>query len=162
MPPIDEPSSFAPPSAGSEGRRTKAKPETTTEPQPGAALLSFTVDSAAGRLVTVERVDASGARRELSSEEQALILQNTTGGLERLVERAFEAGIDCVLGADDADEEPAESQEDAQLRRLLLRSLIERSAVKELVEREALSRVIVGALLEQAAARAAAEGNPAH
>jgi len=45
-----------------------------------------------------------------------------------------------------------ESEEDAELSRLLLRSLIQRSAAKTMIERDVLSRTIVGALLEQAAA----------
>ena len=59
--------------------------------------------------------------------------------------------MSCVL--DDADEEGLqnaveEPEEDAELRRLLLTRLIERSAARHLFRRDVLSRVIFETLIE--------------
>jgi len=80
--------------------------------------------------------------------------------LERLLEQAFEAGIDCVLTHARADPEPPESDEDAELSRAVLKSLIEHSAARRLMGREVLSRAIVATLIQQAAS--AREGPAAH
>jgi hypothetical protein len=154
MSPIDEPASFEPPKgSASEGR----KPKTAgNAPEAGSELVSVTFDVGAGRIVTIEGVDASGSRRELSEEEKARLARSPARPtLEHLVEQAFEAGIDCVLGDEAGETEQSESQEDAELSRMLLRSLMERSAVKRLVQRDVLSRAIVGTLIEQAAGGAA-------
>jgi hypothetical protein len=160
MPPIDEPASFEPkPSTAAEGRRSKAAPGKPEQPE-SADLVAFTVEAATGRIVKIERVDSTGERRELSEEEWArLAKSNAKATLERVVEQAFEAGIDSVLGE---EAEERESNEDAELSRALLRSLIERSAAKRLMQRDVLSRAIVGTLIEQAAAgRAAPSESPA-
>jgi len=150
MSPTDEAPSFEPKSPAAEGRRSKTT--SATEPPPMAELVALTVDAATGRIVNVERVDAAGARSEFSDEERARFAEN--GGpatLERVVEQAFEAGIDCVLGGETGEKEPLESEEDAELSRVLLQSLIKRSAAKRLLGREVLSRAIVATLVEQAA-----------
>ncbi|HKR87137.1 MAG TPA: hypothetical protein VJS38_03090 [Phenylobacterium sp.] len=149
MPPIDEPASFEPKPAAAEGRRPKTGPGKAEQPASGD-LISFTVEPAAGRIVKIERVDSAGDRHEFSAEETArLARSDAEPTLERIVEQAFEAGIDCVLG-DEAEGEQ-ESTEDAVLSRALLQSLIERSAAKRLLQREILGRAIIGTLMEQAA-----------
>jgi hypothetical protein len=96
-------------------------------------------------------VDAAGTRHELSDQERADIAgKQPEATLESIVEQAFEAGIDCVLGDAARDEEPPESGEDAELSRALVRSLIGHSAAKRLVERDVLSRAIVGTLIANA------------
>ena len=151
MSPIDEPLSSEPTSSTPGGRKSKTS-SAATEPAPSADLLAFTVDAANGRIIKVEGVDAAGAHRELSKDERAHLVETVAKAtLERVVEQAFEAGIDCALGAD-ADEETAESDGDAEVSRLLLRSLMERSGARRLMQREVLSRAIVGTLIEQAAA----------
>lgn len=164
MPPIDEPSSFSPPPG--DGRRARAKPES---PDPAAAagkrLVAVTIDPDARAIVGFERIDEAGARHELTPEEATFgAVSRSEDGLERLVELAFQAGIDCVLGAEAAEEEePAESADDAELRRMLLKSLIENSAARRLLERDALSRTLVDALLAHAAVRTSrGEGGPTH
>jgi hypothetical protein len=162
MSPIDEAQSFEPKSPAPEGRKSKPASSAAASPA-GADLVAVTVDAASGRIVNVEHVDAGGARREVSNVEKARLLQNgAKATLERVVEQAFEAGIDCVLGA--VEEEPPQSEEDTELSRALLRSLIERSAARRLLGRDVLSQAIVATLVEQAAgARAAAsEGAAAH
>lgn len=149
MPPIDEPTSFEPKPSAAEGRRPKAGPGRAEQPASGE-LIAFTVDPAAGRVVKIERVDSAGERHELSAEETARLPRGDgKPTLERIVEQAFEAGIDCVLG--DGAEGERESNEDTELSRALLQSLIERSAAKRLLQHEVLGPAIIGTLMEQAA-----------
>jgi hypothetical protein len=142
---------------GSAAQKPKAS-SPAAESGGNADLVGLTVEPATGRIVKVEVVDAAGVRHELSEEERAKLLKadrETT--LESIVERAFEAGIDCVLGgADDNDDEPAESDEDAELRRVLLRSLIDHSAAKRLMEPDILGRAIIGAAIADASSSRAA------
>jgi hypothetical protein len=154
--PIDEPSSFEPNAAASEGRKPRAAGATPEQAAP-ADLIAFTVDAANGRIVKIEGVDEAGGRHELSDDQRARLARSEMKAtLERVIEQAFQAGIDCVLGAEAGEEEPTESTEDAELSGILLRSLIERSRAKRLMQRDALHRAIVGTLIQQAAAPAGA------
>jgi hypothetical protein len=149
MAPIDEPASFEPKAPGAEGRRARSKGAAPEPPAAPAELVAVTVDVANGRIVMIEGVDGAGARHELSEDERGrLASSQAKATLERVIEQAFQAGIDCVLG-EEADE--TEPPEDAELSRVLLRSLIERSEVKRLMQRDVLSRAIVGTLIEGAA-----------
>jgi hypothetical protein len=138
---MDEPATFE----KAEARRPKATaPETPLNPE----LVAVTLDVANGKIVNIERVDAAGVRRELSDDERARLARgDARETLERIVEEAFEAGIDCVLGG---EADASETNEDTELSRALVRSLIERSAAKRLMQREALGRAIIGTLIEQA------------
>jgi len=154
MPPIDEPASFGPkPSKGEErGARSKAAAPEQAAP---AELVAFTVDATSGHIVTIEAVDAAGARHEMSDEGKARLTRGPARAtLERVIEQAFQAGIDCVLG--DGGAEERESKDDAELSRVLLLSLIERSGVRRLMQRDALHRAIVATLIEHAAASGSA------
>ena len=98
-------------------------------------------------------MDGAGARHDLSDEQRARLAGSPAKAtLEGVIEQAFQAGIDCVLGAEAGGGEAAESKEDAELSHLLLRSLIERSGAKRLLRRDLLHRAIVATLIEQAAA----------
>ena len=158
MLPIDE----APPSGSKSPTTEGAQPKTTssaTEQPPSADLVSFTVDAATGRIINVEGVDAGGTRHAFSEMERARFVEKgSRATLERVVEQAFEAGIDCVLGAESDERKPQESDEDAELSRVLLRSLIEHSAAKRLLGRDVLSQAIVATLIEQAASVRATAG----
>jgi len=158
MSPIDEAPSFETKSSAAEGRKPKTAGSSA---EASAELVGLTVDAATGRIVKVERVDAGGARSELSETDRARIAGKAKEAtLERLLEQAFEAGIDCVLTHARADPEPPESDEDAELSRAVLKSLIEHSAARRLMGREVLSRAIVATLIQQAAS--AREGPAAH
>jgi len=151
--PIDDPASFEPKATAAEGR----KPKSASAPEQGSAdLLAFTVDAASGRILKIEGVDAAGARHELSDEQRARLTERQMETLERVIEQAFQAGIDCVLGEEAGEGEPAETNEDAELSRLLLRSLIERSGASRLMRRDALHRAAIGTLIEQIGAPAGA------
>ncbi len=140
------------------------KEEKMTEiAQSAARLFTFTIDASTAQVVKLETQDASGARHELSDEEKASLAQaGTEGSLEQFVERAFEAGIDCVLGGGEREEKADEPADEAELRHLLLTPLIEHSPARRLMQREALNRAILGTLIQHATkAPAAAEGSPA-
>jgi hypothetical protein len=140
------------------------KEEKMTEiAQPAGRFFTFTIDASTAQVVKLETEDASGARHELSAEEKASLAQaGHEGSLEELVERAFEAGIDCVLGDGNPEERASEPADEAELRHLLLTPLIEHSSAKRLMQREALSRAILGTLIQHATKEpAAAESGPA-
>jgi hypothetical protein len=118
--------------------------------QAAGALFTFTID-ASGKVVKLESVDSNGARHELSDSEKASLVQKGTGRLEDALEAAFEAGIDCVLGDGNGEDEPLEAEEtkeDAELRHTLLSPLMEHSPAKRLLRREVLNRAILGTLIE--------------
>lgn len=115
-------------------------------------LLSFTIDPNTAQIVKLESLDARGERHELTNEEKATLLKrghDRERTLERVVERAFEAGIACVL--DDGRPEPAgksETLEDVELTHRLLVPLIERSEARELFARDVLDRAMLDTLIE--------------
>jgi len=149
MPPIDETPSFEPAPPTSGARKTKGG---STEQPPTSGLISVTLDPATGSIVSVESMDAAGERRELSEEEKSRLSKAANGAtLQDLVERAFEAGIGCILGDSAGEDEPPEPDDDAELSRMVLQSLIKRSAVERLMQREILGRAIVGTLIAHAA-----------
>jgi hypothetical protein len=127
------------------------EPENTDMNESGNRLLTFTIAAGTGEIVRCEGLDANGVRYELSEDEKAALASESHLSLEEVLSRAFEAGMSCVL--DDADAEapqndPDEPEEDAELRRLLLMRLIERSAARHLFRRDVLGRVILETLIE--------------
>jgi hypothetical protein len=122
--------------------------ESAAGTQAAAQLLTFTIDAKTGQLVKFESLDESGARHELSDEEKANLAREGIGDrLEQIVEQAFEAGIACVLGGDNRGQ-AQESEQDAELRHLLLLPLIEHSMAKRLMQGDVLNRAILGTLIQ--------------
>ena len=73
------------------------KSASTTQATPPQRL-SFTLDASTGEIIKIENVDSAGQRHELSkAEKQDLARERLGVGVEALLERAFEAGIACVL-----------------------------------------------------------------
>ena len=126
-------------------------------------LLTLTIDVKTGQIVKIESVDSTGAHHELSDEEKAnLARQKNKSTVEAIIEQAFEAGVACGLGDMDGEDDPVESAKDADLRRLLLRPLIEDSAAKRLMQRDILSRAILATLIQNSTnSSAERESNPA-
>lgn len=155
MTPIDEPASFEPQGSAPEGRRARSR-SAGSEQTARAEFISFTVEAATGALISVDAVDAAGTRQELSDDQRASLATDDTPTVESIVERAFEAGIECVLGGEAAEDE-ADDADDADLRRALLRSLIARSAAKRLIQREVLRRAIIVSLMAEAAGAGASQ-----
>jgi hypothetical protein len=120
--------------------------------------LSFTLDLATGRVDAIEAITAEGARRALAREERAaLAKRKAAASLETIVEKAFIAGIDYVLGDEGgADDEPQSEAEQA-----LLRPMIQQSAARRLVRREVLRQAVLADLVRNAAsARPAGAASP--
>jgi hypothetical protein len=137
---------------GSNGPETRKAGE--------ADLVVFTLDRGTGSIVRIEGVDPAGKRHDLSVEERAFLAEREPRTLESVFEQAFEAGIACMLGDEAADDEPAgadaDSDDEAELRRMLLRPLIRHSPARRLMESEALRHAILGTLIKQASGPAAA------
>jgi len=143
---------------GSETERLESEGAATADQ---GGLVVVTMNAATGSLVKIETVEPNGARHEPSAEEtQVLARDRAKASLERVIEQAFEAGIACVLGA--SEEELAETEDYADLRQLLLQSLIEQSAARRLMGREVLNRAILGTIISEAAADAEAGGPVKH
>ena len=125
------------------------KQRTRTGPSQRAnSLFSFTVDTNTGQVVTVEALDAAGTRRKVSDSRMKVLAREGRQRLESVVEEAFEAGIDCVLGDSDEKLENTEREEDAQLRHDLIAPLIQKSAAGRRLKREVLQRTVLGTLIQ--------------
>ena len=119
---------------------------------PAPDLLTITVRAGTGQIVKIESVDDTGTRHELSDKEKAtLATKKGRATLETILEQAFEAGIVCVLGDEVGEDDPAEAEEERDLRHFLLQPLIEDSAAAHLMQRDVLSRAILGTLIHYAA-----------
>ena len=139
-----KPASSAKKSSGAKSSSPASEP-----PQPD--LLTFTIQARTGQIVKIESVDSTGVRHELSDEEKTnLAKEKSKATLEDMLEQAFEAGIACVLGDADGEDDVPESAKDADLRRLLLRPLIEDGAAKRLMQRDILSRAMLTSLIQNA------------
>jgi hypothetical protein len=116
--------------------------------------LTVTIDAKTGQIIKIEGANGTRAQHELSDAEKASLAKKMgRATLEAIIEEAFEAGIACGLGegADEEEDEPVESEKDANLRHLLLRPLIENSAAKRLMRREVLSRAFLKTLIAHGA-----------
>jgi hypothetical protein len=148
MPDTDE-------SAAAVGRGRKPK-----SPDPAGSVSSskavrpgdrfaFELDATTGAILKCEIIDAAGMRRQLSEEDRAhLAKSKMQGRLEDLLERAFEGGIASVLGAREEQEDPQETEEETELRRLMLEPLLKQSIVAHLVRRRILGAAILETLIQ--------------
>jgi hypothetical protein len=114
-------------------------------PKSPPKLITATIDAATGKIVDVR--SAGDAQLSMKSGDETL---------EELFEEAFEAGIACVLGEDAGGGQAKDSKADAALRRQILRPMIQHSAARRLMRQGVLGRAIVGTLIRQAGANAAA------
>ena len=136
-------------------RRGTARKKTAAAEPVAARFFVFTIDADSAQIVKVETLNKRGRRRELSSQDKANLLQERSDArLEDMLERTFEAGIACALGDETAQEGKPETDEDAELRHLLLARLIEHSEVGDMLRSEALNRAILEALIEHSVDRA--------
>jgi len=145
------------------GQPKAGKGPGTKSSSPASDLLTLTIDAKTGHIVKIESVDSKGARHELSDEEKAnLAKERSKATVEAIIEQAFEAGVACVLGGSDGEDDPPESTKDADLRRLLLRPLIEDSPAKRLMQPDTLSRAILATLIQNStSSRPDRESGPA-
>ena len=122
----------------------------TSKPVSDLDLLTVTIHAKTGQIVKIEGVDSAGRHHELSDEEKTnLAREKSKATLEDIIEQAFEAGLACVFGDEDGeDDDPRESAKDADLRRLLLRPLIEDGAAERLMQRDLLNRAMLTTLIQ--------------
>jgi len=121
----------------------------TSKPVSDLDLLTVTIHAKTGQIVKIEGVDSAGRHHELSDEEKTnLASEKSKATLEDIIEQAFEAGIACVLGDEDGKDDSPESAKDADLRRLLLRPLIEDGAAERLMQRDLLNRAMLTTLIQ--------------
>ena len=133
--------------ASGKSRSSKSSAH-TSEPLSHPDLLTVTIDTKTAQIIKIEGVNGTRARHELSDEEKASLAKKMgRATLEAIIEEAFEAGLACGLGEGADEDEPAESEKDANLRHLLLRPLIENSAAKRLMRRDVLNRAILKTLI---------------
>jgi hypothetical protein len=124
-------------------------PKSSLADQDPQDLLTVTIHTKTGQIVKIERVNGPDAHHELTAEEKAsLAKESGRATLEDIIEQAFEAGMAYVLGDGGDEDDPMESEKDANLRHLLLRPLIENSAAKRLNRRDVLSRAILKTLID--------------
>ena len=146
MPQIDEPTTPAP-KAAPETKRPKS---TAQSERPAAGIYSFTIDTGSHRIVTVERVDSDGTRHPLTADDKTKLAKTApVMPLRRLVERAFEAGVEYVLGAD-AETEFPESKDESELSGILVQTMIKGSKANELVKSDTLDRSVIETLIVHA------------
>ena len=146
--------------ADAKRRAGKPKSSTTSELPPNADLFTITIQAETGQIVKIQHAEGGDGRSELSDQERADLLKK--GGkdtLEALIEQAFEAGIACVLGDAIGRSEAEESEEEADIRHLLLDPLIRHSPVQRLMQREVLSRAFLGTVVQHALDPVSPEGS---
>ena len=132
--------------AGPKGRAGEAQSQRPN-------LIAFTIDADAGQIVKIEKVDSTGAHRELSDEDKANLVAKKGGPtLETVIERAFEAGIGCLLGEDREQDEAQESREESDLRHVLVMSLMEKTSAQDLLQHDVLGRAFLETAVQQVVA----------
>ena len=142
------------------GKNPAPKSPTTLEVAPDADLFTITIQAKTGQIVKIQSAEGGGGRNELSDQERAdLLMKASKDTLEALIEQAFEAGIACVLGDAIGRGEAEESEEEADLRHLLLDPLIRHSPVQRLMQREVLSRGFLGTVVQHALDPVSPEGS---
>jgi hypothetical protein len=136
------------------------KSASTTHAAPSQRL-AFTLDASTGEILKIENVDSTGQRRELSkAERQDLATERLGVGVEALLERAFEAGVACLLDDDDKEEEERETEEEAGVRRVLLQHLMEKTLAARALRREVLRQAIVQTLIRDVTNSGESESEP--
>ena len=142
------------------GKNPAPKSPSASELAPGADLFTITIQAKTGQIVKIQSAEGGGGRKELSDQERAdLLMKASKDTLEALIEQAFEAGIACVLGDAIGRGEAEESEEEADLRHLLLAPLIRHSPVQRLMQREVLSRAFLGTVVQHALDPVSPEGS---
>ena len=132
------------------GKPAPSTPAANAQAATRSERLAFTLDANSGEIVKIEAVDSAGHRRELSmTERQDLAKERPGGGVEALVERAFEAGIGRLLDDEDENgkEDESETEDEAGVRRILLKPLMEGTHARRALRREVLRQAIVKTLI---------------
>jgi hypothetical protein len=134
---------------------TEEKPSSA---EPGLGLFACIINASTGEVTRLEKVDSAGALRQLSEQDKAGL--RAWHPLEAVVEQAFEAGMACVLGGDETNEEQ-ESEDEAEARRILLLPLMEQSRTMTLLRRSPLGQAVLATALQQVTAPQSPEAEAA-
>ena len=111
------------------------------------AQLVFTVNTATGAVIKIEKLDAAGKRQEVQKNETLkLVGKDNFHEIESALDEAFEAGIASVFEPEDEEEEVAESEEETELRRVLLVGIVGRN-VRRRLQRRLVQRLILSQTL---------------
>jgi hypothetical protein len=130
----------------------EGKSPSANQPSSQFESLVFTLRPKTGEILKIEGVDAARNRRELSKTEIAELAKQTAGpSVEALVERAFEAGIACLLDGENGKDDEAETEDEAGVRQILLKSLIEGSAAARTIGQDARREAIIRTLIHDIA-----------
>ena len=114
-------------------------------------LLTITIEANTGHIVKIERADGPGRCHELSEAETADLEKNKSKEtLEGVIEQAFESGIVSVLGGAADPGSTAESEQEADVRHLLLSDLIKSVGAQRLMNSDVLNRAFIGTAIRQA------------
>jgi hypothetical protein len=119
-------------------------------PQPH--LFELIINADTGDIVKIEKVEGTGTRRDIRDDEMAGLTTGAAPTLNALIERAFEAGIACMLGVGAGRDEAEESAEEADLRRALLMPLMEGTLAKDALKPEVVGKAILASAIAQVAA----------
>lgn len=123
----------------------------TDDDKSARQLLVFTIDAKSGQIVKFESVDDAGVNHPVSKTDWLdMVKQGKDTDVEKLLEDAFEAGIACGVGDESAPQEEFDSEEDAHLRRMLLKPLFERSAAASLAHHPTLRHAVLQSLIQLA------------
>ena len=134
---------------------------TTQAPSSRPQRLAFTLDAGTGEIIKIESSDSAGQRRELSKTERLDLAKESRGaGVEALLERAFEAGIACLLDGEDKKEDGGETEEEAGVRQILLQPLMERTVAARALRRDVLRQAIVQTLIRDVTSSGEPESEP--
>ena len=146
----EDPSKGAPHQRGqNSAKRERTRADAGSETK----QLIFTMNAATGAVVRIEMVDPHGKRYEIPKDETvALAGKDGLHEIEAALDDAFEAGISCLLEPTEGDEpgkdseETEDSDEEKELRRVLLMQIIGRDVrrrlQRRLVQRFILSRTL--------------------
>ena len=122
--------------AAHEGQHSAKRERTRHASGDETKQLIFTLNAATGAIITIEIVDTDGKRKEIPREETvALAGKDNLHEIEAALDEAFEAGISSVFEPTDDEEPSDETEEEKELRRVLLMHLIGRNVRRRLQHR---------------------------
>ena len=109
--------------------------------------LIFTLRKTNGEVVRIEKVDSGGKRSEIQKDEAAMLAgKQNLDEVESALDEAFEAGIFSVLDPGGQQEAAEETDEEIDLRRLMLKLIIGREVRQRLQSRIAQRLILSQAL----------------
>ena len=111
------------------------------------AQLIFTLNTATGAVTKIEKIDEAGKRREVQKDETVkLVGKDNFHEIEAALDEAFEAGISSIFQPEEEEEEGVESEEETELRRVLLSGIVGRN-VRRRLQRRLVQRLILSQTL---------------